>query len=64
MKKNCIESIRLTSEMKAEIIKLSQATGFKQSDLIRYLLNTSIMKIKSDCKGDYTKLEFTLRHLQ
>ena len=63
MKKNIIETIRLTSEMKQEIQKIAEVTGFKQSDLIRFLLNSSIVQIRSDCNGDYSKLNFGLRHL-
>ena len=63
MKKNIIQTIKITSEMKSEIKKISEITGFKQVDLIRFLINRSLMQLKVDCKGDYKLLEFTLRHI-
>jgi antitoxin component of RelBE/YafQ-DinJ toxin-antitoxin module len=62
MKKNVVETIRITSEQKKEIKDISEVTGFKQTDLIRFLLNRALIQIRADCKGDYSKLEFTLKH--
>jgi len=63
MKKNIVKSLKLTSEMDMEIKEVSEATGFKETDLIRFLLNRSLEQLKSDKQkaGGYDKLEITLR---
>lgn len=49
--------------MDMEIKEVSEATGFKETDLIRFLLNRSLEQLKSDKQkaGGYDKLEITLR---
>lgn len=61
--KNVIKSIKLTTEMNLEIKEVSEATGFKETDLIRHLLNRSLEQLKADKTkaGGYDKLEITLR---
>ena len=63
MKKNITKTIKLTSEMDLEIKEVSEATGFKETDLIRHLLNRSLEQLKADKTkaGGYDKLEITLR---
>lgn len=63
MKLNITKTIKLTSEMESELKEISEDTGFKQTDLIRHLLNRSLEQLKSDKirAGGYDKLEITLR---
>ena len=65
MKKNITKSIKLTSEMDLEIKEISEATGFRETDLIRHLLNRSLEQLKSDKinAGGYDQLEITLRKI-
>jgi len=61
MKLTITKRIRLTSEMDNQIIELAESTGFKKEDLIRHLINRSLMQLRSDCGGDFSKLEFSLK---
>lgn len=64
MKLNYTIRIRITTEMKEDIKKISEQLGFKESDLLRFLINRSITQLKTDSinAGGLDKLEFTLRH--
>ena len=63
MKKNITKTIKITSEMDTEVKEISEATGFKVTDLIRHLLNRSLEQLRADKlkAGGYDKLEITLR---
>lgn len=63
VKNHFIKSFRVSKEMFALIQEATQQLGFKQTDLIRFLLNRSLMQLKADsiqAKG-YDKLSFTLK---
>lgn len=49
--------------MKSELKKISEELGFRESDLIRFLLNGSLEQLKRDSiqAGGMDKLTFTLR---
>ena len=62
MKKNINQQLRITSDMKEEIQKIAQATSIKETDVLRLLINRSIVQLRADCSGDYSKLDFALRN--
>ncbi len=65
MKKPITKTIKFTTEMDKEIKEISEATGFRETDLIRHLLNRSLEQFKADKlkAGGYDKLEITLRKI-
>lgn len=63
MIKNHIKHIKLTRKMSEDLKEIAEALDFKETDLIRYLLNNSISRLKSAKikAGGYDNLEFGLK---
>ena len=62
MIKNHLKHIKLTQSMAEEIKIIAQSLGFRETDLIRFLLNSAIKKLKASKQkaGGYDNLEFSL----
>ena len=63
--KNHIIHLKITKDMQGDLKKITDELGFKQTDLIRLLLNNAIQRLKSDSikVGGFNKLEFTIREI-
>ena len=62
MIKNHLKHIKITQQMSEDLKVIAQQLGFRETDLIRFLLNSAIKKLKSSKQkaGGYDNLEFSL----
>lgn len=54
--------LNVSKELKSELEEVTKGLGFTQSEVLRFLIEDSIRRVKADAKkaGGFDKLEFTL----
>lgn len=57
--------LRISKKTKEDLKTIASALEFKETDLIRLLLNQSIQKLKQDAvkSGGYDQLEITIKKI-